>query len=372
MALTNLTNNSSNQVLVAKLGGLTPLIALASNQNESSRYAAMALANLAANRQNRAAVVTLGGLKPLNMMIHSGKIDIQRAAALALYNLSCNSANHIAMIKAEIVTGIAVLGKVLDLECKRYAIMTLANLAANVETRAAATRSGGLQTAVLLVKDDDVDSKRYACIALCNMANNSVIQEQIIVHGALPFILQLIDDNISDVDSQKQVLLALINVAANEVNHSTMIQNNLLRILLLAFESPNIDCKEYAAFCIANLCSNPDYLQYLGKNGGIPPLLLLSQSKNVHSQCIALAALRRLADCSSNWALLIEAGVLNSLTRGGLSLENEILKEVSACICSLSLSEEHRVEIAYKCISAVVSLSSSPILDIQTGSWSYG
>ena len=63
---------------------------------------------------------------------------------------------------------------------------------------------------MLLVKDEVVDSKRYECIALGNMANNSVIQQQIIVRGELPFILQLIDDNISDVDSQKQVVLAMI------------------------------------------------------------------------------------------------------------------------------------------------------------------
>ena len=97
------------------------------------------------------------------------------------------------------------------LECKRYAIMTLANLAANVETRAAATRSGGLQTAVALGKDEDLDCRRYACIAMTNMANSPVTQEQLVVHGALPMILQMAED-LNDLESQRQALLALNNL----------------------------------------------------------------------------------------------------------------------------------------------------------------
>jgi hypothetical protein len=47
--------------------------------------------------------------------------------------------------------------------------------------------------------------------------------------------------------------------------------------------------------------SNPDYLQAIGESGGVPPLMMISRSLNVNTQCLALAALRRLADCQLNW-----------------------------------------------------------------------
>jgi hypothetical protein len=189
------------------------------------------------------------------------------------------------------------------------------------------------------------------------MANNPTSQEQIVVHGALPHIVELAEDN-NDTESQRQALLTLSNLAANEINHHTMMSRDTLAVLLSAFnDSPDMDCREYAAFAIANLCSNPDYLHSIGFSGGIPPLIMLSKSLNVNTQCLSLAALRRLADCDENWPRLIQHGVLDSLSSGGYSTEVEIQREVAAAICSLSLSEPHRLEIAYKCVQTIIHLS---------------
>ena len=65
-----------------------------------------------------------------------------------------------------------------------------------------------------------------------------------------------------------------------------------------------------------------------------------------------------------NWPKLIEGGILDSLSTMGFSLELEIQREVAASLCSLSLSEPHRVEIAYKCILAMVHLASSGDSDV--------
>ena len=123
--------------------------------------------------------------------------------------------------------------------------MTLANIAANMETRAAASRSGGLQTAIHMIKDADLDCRRYACIALCNMANNTTPQEQIVVHGALPGLILMVQDA-SDVESQRQALLTLSNLASNEMNHSSMMGKQVMKVLTDAFESADADVREYA------------------------------------------------------------------------------------------------------------------------------
>jgi len=365
MALTNLATNIDNQIIIPKLGGLSPLIDIAGQDGaESSRYAGMAIANLSSNRQNRPSIVELGGLSPILKMSFATNVETQRSAALAFYNLSCAAVNHLPMIRADCVPGLANLGKSDDLECKKCSTMTLANLAANVDTRTYATRSGGLQTAIAMVKDEDVDVRRYACIALCNMANSPTIQEQIVVHGALPVVLHMAGDA-SDLESQRQALLTLSNLSANEINHSSMMNKGVMKVLTNGFLSEDLDVREYSSYCIANICSNPDYLAMVGDSGGIPPLIQLTKSDNVNTLCLGMAALRRLANAEENWSRLIAEGILDSLASSGFSTELEIQRETAATICSLSLSEPHRVEMAYKCIQAMIQLSRSNDHDVS-------
>lgn len=282
---------------------------------------------------------------------------------MAFYNISCASKTHVPLVRNDVVASLAYLGKSDDLECKKYSIMTLANLAANVETRAAASRNGGLQTAIHMIKDADLDCRRYACIALCNMANNTTTQEQIVVHGALPGLLVMAQDA-SDIESQRQALLTISNLASNEMNHSSLMGKKIMKVLTDAFESPDADVREYAAFAIANIAANPDYTALVGRNGGIPPLIQLSKSASINTVCLGLAALRRMADSEENWPKLIQAGMLDSLANSGGSTELEIVREVAAALCSLSLSHPHRVEIAYKCIRCMIQLSTSNNLDV--------
>jgi hypothetical protein len=435
MALTNLATEPSNQEVIAKLGGIHELIILASKEGyEGARYAGMALANLATNRMNRNIIVDSLGLIPLVKMANSKNIETQRASGLSFYNISCAMNNHIAMVKADVIPSLAILGKTEDLECKTYAIMTMANITANSETRILGTRSGALQTAIGLLKDDDINIRRYACIALCNMANNSTTQEQIVVHGALPSVLQMAigtreddggkggsnknssskskimstsklatikfenklaasiankekeyeneEDNLegttsiqgrtstgydplldgfSDIESRRLALLTLNNLASNELNHSALINKGYLKICIDCFaETPSdSDIQTYAAFGVANLCSNPDYLALIGRNGGVPLLMHLSKSSNSHCLSLGLAALRRLANNEENWSLLISFGILDSLASAGLSRYLEIQREVAAALCSLSLSTltAHRIEIAYKCLPTLVTLT---------------
>ena len=222
-------------------------------------------------------------------MSFSKSLETQRSAALALYNLSGAPVNHVPMIRADIITSLANLSGANDLECKRYSIMTLANLAANVETRAAATRSGGLQTAVALGKDEDLDCRRYACIAMTNMANSPVTQEQLVVHGALPMILQMAED-LNDLESQRQALLALNNLSACEVNHSTMVHKGTIKVLMKAFASKDSATVVSMRPQLANMCSNPDYLELLGEEGAVPCLIMLSRSENLNTVLLGTTA----------------------------------------------------------------------------------
>ena len=85
------------------------------------------------------------------------------------------------------------------------------------------------------------------------MANTTSAQEQIVVHGALPQLLDMANDDI-DIESQRQAMLTLNNLAVNEVNHTSMMNRDIMKILFKAYQSGEPDIREYAAFTIANIC----------------------------------------------------------------------------------------------------------------------
>ena len=75
------------------------------------------------------------------------------------------------------------------------------------------------------------------------------------VHGALPSLLHTRGLRSADVDAHRQSLLALADVAANEMNHSTLIEEGVLDILRVAFESKQLGVKEHCSFVVSNLCA---------------------------------------------------------------------------------------------------------------------
>ena len=105
----------------------------------------------------------------------------------------------------------------------------------------------------------------------------------------------------------------------------------------------------------------------MGALGAIPPLIALSASSNVHSQCLALAALRRLSTNPHNRSRLVAAGVLQSLASAGSSAEVEVQREVAATLCNVSLDEDVRVECAQMCMVAIVDLSLSGDVEVSAG-----
>jgi hypothetical protein len=74
------------------------------------------------------------------------------------------------------------------------------------------------------------------------------------------------------------------------------------------------DIRDYASFGLANLCSNFDYVPIIGRVGGVGPLVAIASSANVHSQCLGLAALRRLSMHPDNRPRLIRVRMTMTTT----------------------------------------------------------
>ena len=355
MVMCNLTSHDVTQDHVARQVNLMQFFELMSDVNlECRAFATMSLCNLASKQMHGAAILDAGGLRTLATMANTTNgTNLQRAALLTLYNLSACETSHRLFVENDVVQSVVTQCRSPDILCRRFALMILSNVACNDKTRTEAVRGGGLQAAVLSLKDEDFSSRRFACVCLANMGNDAVTQSQIVVHGGLPSLvtLCLVDDD----ETQDCAFLCLSNLAANESNHSPLMKQGAFKAFVLKANAKHkgIIC---STFGIANLTSNSEILTQIGRGGGIRPLIALAKSENLHSQCLAFSALRRCSFIRENRDRLVADGIIETLTSACNTADPEIQREVASCFCNLSLSSNHRLDIAQYAMSELITL----------------
>ncbi|KAL9191141.1 hypothetical protein ACHAXT_000847 [Thalassiosira profunda] len=376
MILCNLTSHADVQDHVVRQVDLLQLFQLMSDASGDSSecriYATCVLANIASKPEHGAAIMDAGGLQPLVALLDADNCEaeeeerplaLQRASILAIYNLSASEGSHALFVKNGVLPSTIALCGSRDVLCRRFALMVLANVACNDQTRADATKGGGLQAAVHSLKDDDLTTRRFASLCLANLSNDSLTQTQAVVHGGLPRLLELF--RVEDEETQECALLCLSNLAANEGNHAPLMKQGAFKAFVQASRGNNGQAlshvKELSRFALANMCSGPEHLTQLGKGGCIKALVALSDASedNLHARCLALASLRRLAIVRENRDRLIAAGVLDALKKCFQTEQSEVLREVASCACNLSLSPNHRLDIARATTSELVALTNN-------------
>ena len=143
--------------------------------------------------------------------------------------------------------------------------MLMCNLSSNSLIRKSVTSGGGLQrlqSAIILLS--------YACACLINMSNNSVTQSMIVVHGGLPSLMKLANDDSAEL--QFGAIVCLGNIAANESNHFAMLHHGALELLVKMCSTSSSTLPsacEAATFALCNFTVKKSVLNVFGKVGGI-------------------------------------------------------------------------------------------------------
>ena len=106
-ALWNLAYNDDNQILIAKAGGIPPLVELVRDGTDVQKEeAAFALHRLAYNDDNQIAIAKAGGIPPLVALVRDGNAAQKLNAAQALGCLAYNDDNEVLIAKAKREAGI--------------------------------------------------------------------------------------------------------------------------------------------------------------------------------------------------------------------------------------------------------------------------
>lgn len=358
--LCNLGRNTENHQQIVNEGALIVLSSLLQHDDKDCiETSVLALGNLCVDRKFNQAIISTGPLRDLaSIMNESCVSERQIAVAKIVFNLSTSEDCHLSLVKSNVIESAKNLCKSQSATCRLSAIMTLSNISANKLTRNEAIRNGGLQAAVIMLKDSDDDCKINASICLTNMSNNENTQRQIVVHGGLPLLTQ----NLLRYDNaivQKSSIMCLINLASNKANHEAIIRQGTYRYLTELSKNNFPDSKVFSAYAICNLLANDGLLDHIGSCDGIPPLLSLGKSSNSHCQCIALAALRRLASTPHNRKRLMDLGVLTIIRKNGFEVKTQIKQEVAALLCNLSRDENYLSDIFHSSLNVVNHLMKS-------------
>jgi len=210
-------------------------------------------------------------------------------------------------------------------------------------------KGGGLQTAILSLKEDDTTMQRLGLVCLTNMSNDNQTQSQIAVHGGFQPIINLSREGSRE--TRECAFLCLSNLCANE--STTAAEVSLVREAALV---ANNACKEHlgAAFAIANLTSRVGLIHDIGEEV-MQHLIALSNSGDVHDQCLAFSALGRLASQTENRDAL--SSILPALSNRINTEQPEVRLEIACCWCGLSKSASYRLSMARVTISMLIEFS---------------
>lgn len=343
-ALNCLSTMDENKDEVADRALSTIISLLMSNDDEVEGHACCAIANLVEVVDVHSRFFREKGLPPVVTM---SKSKTTAAAAAATTNVAIKT----------------------NAKCKADACRALANLAANAAAQQDLAREGVIESMVDVLREDtNVDCQTYAVLCIANLATTLAGQIEIVEANAIGPLASLLNQpstSLAIADIRRYSALAMANLSATQANHETMVSTDgALTALYTLSTSSDVMSLYYVGCCLANLCSDSVNHSKVVAFGGIQTLLILASNKDSDVYSHAAAALRGLSTTADgdacigddkvndNFAIMsirrniVQEGGLEPISRLLLSKDIHVLRDVTACLCNLSLSDENKREIA--------------------------
>ncbi|KAF9603935.1 hypothetical protein IFM89_039155 [Coptis chinensis] len=174
-ALLNLSIDEANKRLISKEAGAIPAIieVLQNGKVEARENSAACLFSLSILDENKLIIGSLNGIPPLVDLLQNGTIRGKKDAATALFNLSLSQANKARAVKAGIVTPLFQLltGRNLGMIDEALSIFLL--LASHPEGRNEIGQQSFIETLVHLIKDGTPKNKECAVSVLLELGSNN-------------------------------------------------------------------------------------------------------------------------------------------------------------------------------------------------------
>ena len=345
----NLAVTVKNQALIARQGGLVPLLAQLKSVYASCREAsARTLYRLATHTSNQKQMVDAGAVAPLVSLLSDPTESpaVQRSAVMALCNLASNAQNEGPLVKAGILRPLIALVRRsargegegsppgnekiggsppeqrhppphhLDDDCARYAAMAICNLTTHSANQLLVVEYDGLRALIALANNTSGQASAYAAMALANVSIHRLNRLKVVEAGALRPLLAMAHS--PHLERQRSAALALYNVSCASLNQLKLVEAEATRPLISLASSADVDSKVYAVMALCNLTANVDTRIAASRGGGLQALVRAAADTDVGSRRYASIALCNLAcDRESAIAIVVHGGLRPLLAQTG-------------------------------------------------------
>ncbi|EXB56308.1 U-box domain-containing protein 15 [Morus notabilis] len=173
-ALLNLSIDEANKKIIAREGAIPAIIQVLEKGNiEARENSAAALFSLSIIDENKMIVGLSNGIPPLVDLLQNGTIRGKKDAATALFNLSLNQANRTRAISAGIVAPLLQLLKHKNLGMVDEALSILLLIAAHPDGRQEIGQLSFIETLVDFIREGAPKNKECAASVLLELGSNN-------------------------------------------------------------------------------------------------------------------------------------------------------------------------------------------------------
>ncbi|KAF9625167.1 hypothetical protein IFM89_020034 [Coptis chinensis] len=232
-------NRAENRVVIGESGAILGLIPLLrSNDPWTQEHAVTALFNLSLNEGNKVLITNAAAIKPLVYVLKTGTEVSKQNAACALLSLSLIEDNKISIGVCGAIPPLVSLILLGSNRGKKDALTTLYKLCTIRQNKERAIRAGGVKPLVDLISEQGSGLSEKAMVVLSSLACIREGKVSIVDEGGIPVLVDAIER-----------------------------------------EDGSLKGKEFAVLTLLQLCThNVGNRALLVREGGIPPLVSLSQS----------------------------------------------------------------------------------------------
>ena len=217
-------NEPTNQIAIAKSGGIQHLITwLVNSSEEVQTQAAKAMLSVAGNNvTTQASIGKLGGIPPLVTLLVKGVIEAQQHSACAVWHLASLSENRVLLESAGAIEALVRLLVAESDVAQQLAVMTLLRLAEGSSRVALKiAQAGGIKLIVNLLSKGSKATQQMAAAALAAAGQVAKNRDVIANANAISPLIQLLTDKtLGTPETAARALSHLARDDSNEVEYS--------------------------------------------------------------------------------------------------------------------------------------------------------
>nr|GME11805.1 U-box domain-containing protein 4-like [Ipomoea batatas] len=270
--------------------------ALCSSSVAVKRSAAAKLRLLAKNRaDNRALIGESGAIQKLVPLLRCSDPLTQEHAVTALLNLSLHEPNKGIITNTGAIKSLIYVLKTGTETSKQNAACALLSLALLDENKLSIGACGAIPPLVALLVSGSNRGKKDALTTLYKLCSVKLNKERAVTAGAVKPLVGLVGEQGTGLAEKAMVVLS--SLAGIQSGQEAIVEGGGIAALVEAIEDGSDKGKEFAVLTLSQLCSdNVRNRGMLVREGGIPPLVALSQTGTAKAKHKAETLLQRLRE----------------------------------------------------------------------------